>query len=180
MSKKLVICVFMALLCSISAYGAVYTDGVYHIPQSGQIVTSAQTTQPQPVVAQIESQQHDNIVESIFGGFATNANIDVNTNQVENKAIDAVAVTASVNAVKGPVYIQYSHSRTYSRSVDPIYSASTDFSGQVNNRICVGVSFSPEQTIVPTNVAATQKAEVVASVATPVASGNTLAGSAVN
>lgn len=82
--------------------------------------------------------------KGLLSDIQTSYNISADTQAPENGEINAAQVAASFNANKGPVYFQYTHSRNYQRMVDYYGDVMSEFDGMVNNRVEVGVSFSPD------------------------------------
>jgi len=79
--------------------------------------------------------------KSLLSDICTNFNVSMNTYQPEDAQINQAQLAANLSLSKGPVYIQYSHTRIYSRYVNPyIPQDNTNFQASVNNQVVLGVS----------------------------------------
>jgi hypothetical protein len=150
MSKNIIILV--VILAASAAFGAVYSDGIYaqnsdnyYVANASDIVDiTAKSGKAVDVVYREKADVPSPDLSQALADVASNFSVDVDAQQQENKPVTAVTVNANYSITKGPVYVQYSHSRSYARTVDEfIPSANTDFQGTVNNRITFGVSFAP-------------------------------------
>lgn len=101
-------------------------------------VLGAKPAKKEPVVNERPENQED-----FFSGINTSFGVSADTQAPENGEVNAAQVAATFNASKGPVYFQYTHSRDYARTVDYYGDAMSEFDGMVNNRVEVGVSFTP-------------------------------------
>lgn len=184
MSKNIIILV--GLLIASAAFGAVYSDGIYaqnsdyHVARASEIVDiNAKNGTAVAVIYQPKEEAPVADLGQVLADVSGNFSVDVDAQQQENKPVTGVNVSANYSVNKGPVYVQYSHTRCYSRYVDE-YSpaASTDFQGTVNNKVTFGVSFAPDYSRTASNVASAPNGETVASaVAVPAA---TVRSSAIN
>lgn len=193
MSNKIGL-VILVLVCSISAaFGAAYTDGVYtdkpYIAPATAVVdinagkVSAVSTPSAPQVASADAPIIDigDALGSALKDVSTSTNFNVNTQQAENQAVSQVTVAANFTANKGPMYVQYSHTRSYSRNVDPCFGTTdSQFQGVVNNTVTVGVSFTPDFSKNQSSVACNPNETQAAAAVTPVAKASTVTGSAIN
>lgn len=120
------------------------------------------------------TQVTERVVESsadLFADITTNFSFDVNARQAENAPVDGVDVSANFTANKGPAYFQYTHSRNYSRSIDPFYSTTPgDFAGSVNNKFTIGFNIATAPAVASTPVVNSNVASAPAPVVTPVVS----------
>ena len=103
-------------------------------------------TIPEPVEEAISTQPATKKPkENFFSDVTTTVNFDVNTSNPENKEINQADVSANLSANKGPFYVQYTHSRSYTKYSDPFMpEIKTDFEGTVNNRISFGINLTPD------------------------------------
>jgi hypothetical protein len=142
----------------------------YYIAPAQQ-VTDLNAGKPQVAP---ENQVTERVVESsadLFADITTNFSFDVNARQAENAPVDGVDVAANFTASKGPAYFQYSHSRNYSRSIDPFYSTTPgDFAGSINNKFTIGFNLATAPVVASTPVTTSTVASAPAPVVTPVIS----------
>jgi hypothetical protein len=122
----------------ISNPDAANPDGVYHLPKAQAPATVAANYNPAPAVPQNGG---------FFADVCTNVNVNVNAQSPENQAVNQQTVSANVSVNKGPVYVQYSHTRTYcygNTTTDPALAGiNMGVQGIVSNQVTFGVSFTP-------------------------------------
>jgi hypothetical protein len=121
-------------------------DGVYHVLQNQTSATVAANCDQAPNSAP----QNGGFLADV----STNVNVTANAQSPENQAVNQETISANVSVNKGPVYVQYSHTRTYMKNSDPYLAAANgEFQGTVNNQVTFGVSFSPAMASnVPANI----------------------------
>jgi hypothetical protein len=170
MSKN-ILSLMVVILVASAAFGAVYSDGLYaknttcYVAKASEIVDiTAKNGTAVAVVYQEKEEAPAVDLTDALKDVSGNFTVDVDAQQTENKPVTAVNVSANYSVNKGPVYVQYSHTRNYSRYVDEyIPESNTDFAGTVNNKITFGVSFQPDFSN-RSNVAQAEPVEKVAAV----------------
>jgi len=142
----------------------------YYVAPAQQI-TDLNAGKPQVAAP---TQIAEKVVESsadLFADITTNFSFDVNARQAENAPVDGVDVAANFTASKGPAYFQYTHSRNYSRSIDPFYGTTpVDFAGSVNNKFTIGFNLATAPVVASTPVTTSTIASTPVPVETPVVS----------
>lgn len=142
------------------------TAGYYVASRSEVVDLTPKSEVKATQVAKAEEPSKPIPLTEALADVTTNFNIDVNTSQAENKDVDQAQIAANLSVNKGPFFVQYNHSRSYTKSVDPYTAqASNQFQGMVTNRVTFGVNLTPNL-VSPSNVAETKPAETTAAVPT--------------
>lgn len=150
MSKKAGIGILILISLASSVFAAVYTDGIYSTkpyiaPASAVVDLNAGKESANSTAKVVYADMPAVDVGDALKDVSTNFNFDVNAQQSENQPVSQVTVAANFTANKGPAYVQYSHTRSYSRAVDPYFGTeNSQFQGIVNNRVTFGVNLIPD------------------------------------